>query len=266
MGSAAALHLESVSVDVPNGASPRTLLRAVDWRVDPGEHWAVLGSNGAGKTTLLKTIVGALEPSAGTVTAFGERLGAIGLRDPRLRIAFLPGTARTFSRQLTPLQIVLLREAGPVALRGTAIGAAEVARARELLAAFGCAHLEAARYRDCSEGERQRILLARALVRDPSLVLFDEPTAGLDLPGREALLQAMVRLAADQPELATITVTHHVEELAPSTTHALLLRDGAVAAAGPVADVLTAERLSNCFGLPLSLRRVGDRWAASARP
>jgi iron complex transport system ATP-binding protein len=264
----AALDFVAVSVTAPERpgtAAPPLLLRDVDWRVARGEHWAVLGGNGAGKTTLLRTAAGALPPSAGRVTILGERLGAIGLRDPRLRMAVLPSRPGTFSQRLTALDVVLLREAGPVALLGKAITPDEVRRAKELLDLFGCTHLRDARYGVCSQGERQRILLARALMRRPAVLLLDEPTAGLDLPGREGLLAAMERLAAEQPELATVTVTHHVEELPASTTHALLLREGRVIAQGAVGDVLTEERLTETLGLPVSLVRLGDRWAARAR-
>jgi iron complex transport system ATP-binding protein len=261
-----ALDFAAVSVtgsDGPGGAAP-PLLRDIDWQVAPGEHWAVLGGNGAGKTTLLRTAAGELEPSAGRVTILGERLGAIGLRDPRLRMAVLRSHPGTFSHRLRAVDVVLLREAGPVALLGKAVTPEEVQRADELLDLFGCTHLKQAPYRECSQGERQRILLARALMRRPAILLLDEPTTGLDLPGREALLQAMARLAADQPHLATVTVTHHVEELPPSTTHAMLLRKGVVTAAGGVTDILTEERLSDCFGMPIALTRAGERWAARA--
>jgi iron complex transport system ATP-binding protein len=263
-----ALDFAAVSVSVPasDGDPPVTLLRDVDWQVARGEHWAVLGGNGAGKTTLLRTAAGALEPSAGRVTILGERLGAIGLRDPRLKMAVLQSRPGTFSHRMRAIDVVLLREAGPVALLGKAITGDEVERAHELLELFGCTALTDARYRDCSQGERQRILLARALMRRPALLLLDEPTTGLDLPGREDLLQAMARLAAGQPELATVTVTHHVEELPASTTHVLLLRDGAVAASGRAAEILTEDRLSDCFGMPIALTRTGDRWAARALP
>jgi iron complex transport system ATP-binding protein len=256
----------SVSVPVADGPAPRLLLADIDWQVAPGDHWAVLGGNGAGKTTLLRTAAGALEPSAGRVRILGERLGAIGLRDPRLRMAVLQSRPGTFSHRLRALDVVLLREAGPVALLGKAITPDEVQRAHELLELFGCTHLEDAPYRDCSQGERQRILLARALMRRPALLLLDEPTTGLDLPGREDLLQAMARLAAGRPALATVTVTHHVEELPASTTHVLLLRDGVATAQGPAADILTEERLSDCFGMPIALTRAGDRWSARALP
>jgi iron complex transport system ATP-binding protein len=262
-----ALEFAAVSVtgsERPHAGAAPLLLSDVDWRVACGEHWAVLGGNGAGKTTLLRTAAGALQPSVGRVTILGERLGAVGLRDPRLRMAVLPSRPGTFSQRLTALDVVLLREAGPVALLGKAITAQERRRADELLELFGCSSLRLARYGECSQGERQRILLARALMRRPALLLLDEPTTGLDLPGREDLLTAMARLAGEQPQLATVTVTHHVEELPASTTHLLLLRQGRVTAQGPIADVLTEERLSHAFGLPVALVRLGDRWAARA--
>jgi iron complex transport system ATP-binding protein len=263
-----ALDFSAVSVDAPprRGAGrPPRLLHDVGWRVQPGEHWAVVGPNGAGKTTLLHAAAGTLPPSAGTVTILGERPGAAGLRDPRLRVAVITAAPRTFPQQLTATDVVVLREAGPVALLGTRIAPEQVARARELLAMFDCTALAGRRYADCSQGERQRILLARALLRRPALLLFDEPATGLDLPGREALLQAMARVAAERPNVATVTVTHHLEELPPSTTHGMLLRDGRVVAAGPVGGVFTEDRLSDCFGLPVSLARLGGRWAARAR-
>jgi iron complex transport system ATP-binding protein len=265
----AALEFRSVSVDAPDGSSDaprRRLLHDVDWRVEPGEHWAVLGGNGAGKTTLLNAATGTLTPSEGNVVVLGDRLGAVGLRDPRLRMAMLPGRPRTFSHQLTNLEVVLVREAGPVALLGKRITATEVGRAKELLKLFGGAGFQDARYRECSQGERQRVLLARALMRDPAIMLLDEPTTALDLAGREALLEAMVTLSVQRPQVTTITVTHHVEELPASTTHALLLRDGRVTASGPVDEVLNEDELSACFGLPVMLTRVADRWSARARP
>jgi iron complex transport system ATP-binding protein len=253
-----------VSVRAPERSDGRLLLRDVDWEVRPGEHWAVLGANGAGKTTLLRTAAGRLQPSAGTVRVLGEHHGAPGLRDPALRMAQLDSAPRMMAAQLTAVDIVVLRASGPVAVRGERIPEAVVDQARELLARFGCAPLADRPYVDCSQGERQRILLARALIRDPELVLFDEPATALDLPGREGLLQAMDRLAADRPGLATVTVTHHPEELASSTTHALLLRHGAVIAAGPIATVVTAPLMSTAFGIDVQVSRVADRWSTRA--
>jgi iron complex transport system ATP-binding protein len=263
---APALHFTGVSVEVPDAqtGAPRTLLRGLDWSVERGEHWAVLGPNGAGKTTLVNAVTGTLEPRAGSITVLGERLGAIGLRDPRLRIGLMSSTAPTFARRLRAIDVVVLRASGPIALRGQRVAPEDVERASELLALFGCAGVHDRRFGDCSQGERQRIMLARALMRDPDVLVLDEPTTGLDLPGREGLLQAMARLAADRPRLATVSVTHHVEELPSSTTHVLLLRDGQAVAAGPVAATLTEPLLSACFGVPVSLARLGDRWVARA--
>jgi iron complex transport system ATP-binding protein len=259
---APALELASVSVTVADG---RPLLHAIDCVVAPGEHWAIVGANGAGKTTLLDVIAGDRAPSAGRVRVLGEDHGAVGFRDPRLRIGRIDATPRTFARSLTATDVVVLRPAGPIALRGERIDAAVYAHARELLDRFGCGPLAGRRYQSCSQGERQRIQLARALMRDPALLLLDEPAAALDLVGRDALLDAMARLAGDRPRLATVTVTHHLEELAPSTTHALLLRDGCCVASGPVDAVLTEPLLSEAFGVPVAVHRLGDRRFARVR-
>jgi iron complex transport system ATP-binding protein len=261
-----ALALTDVSVEVHDERAgvARTLLRSVDLRVAPGEHWAVIGPNGAGKTTLLNVAVGSMTPASGTVAVLGERHGAEGLKDPRLRIGVIDAVPKVFASRLSALEVVTLRSSGPIALLGQRASPVDAKRARELLDLFGCAALMDRRYRDCSQGERQRIMLARALMRDPALLLLDEPTTGLDLPGRERLLEALARLAADRPALATIAVTHHVEELASSTTHAILLRGGACVAAGPVDETLTEHRLSDCFGVDVRLTRVDGRWSARA--
>jgi iron complex transport system ATP-binding protein len=251
--------------DPAPGADDRPLLLdSVDLCVQRGEHWVLVGRNGAGKTTLLHAISGAVEPDAGAVELLGGRAGDIGLRDPRLKVAVVEGRPRTFSGQLRAIDVMLVREAGPIALLGARIAEDDVARADALLALLGCGHLRGARFRDCSQGERQRILLARSLLRDPELLLLDEPTTGLDLPGREGLLDALATLARERPAVTTITVTHHVEEIPATTTHALLLRDGRVLARGPVEATLTAERMSACFGLPVALTRVDGRWLARA--
>jgi iron complex transport system ATP-binding protein len=262
-----ALRFAGVSVEVHDVATgtTRTTLGPLDWCVEPGDHWAVVGPNGAGKTTLVDVASGATQPSAGTVTIFGERLGAIGLRDPRLRVGLLEADTPTFARSLRGLAVVVLRSSGPIALRGERIPPRDVERAEELLSLFGCAHLRDRRFGDCSQGERRRIMLARSLMREPDVVLLDEPTAGLDLAGRELFLQAVARLAQRRPPLATVTVTHHVEELPTSTTHVLLLRDGRAVAAGPVAATLTEEHLGGCFAVPVRIDRVGGRWTARAR-
>jgi iron complex transport system ATP-binding protein len=245
------------------GARP-TLIADVDWTVRRGEHWVVLGPNGAGKTTLLRALTGAAEAEAGTIELLGGRLGDIGLRDPRLKVAVVEGRSRTFAGRLRAIDVMLVREAGPIALLGSRIGDDEVRRAEELLALLGCAHLRDARFRECSQGERQRVLLARSLLRDPELLLLDEPTTGLDLAGREDLLDALETLAAERPAVTTVAVTHHVEEVPASATHGLLLRDGRVQEAGPLEEVLTPATMTACFSVPVALDRIDGRWTARA--
>jgi iron complex transport system ATP-binding protein len=226
----------------------------------------VLGPNGAGKTTVLHTATGELTPTSGTVTVLGRELGAPGTRDPRPRMGLIEATPRSFALQMSTLSVVLRGVAGSVAGQGAKVEPRHVDRADGLLERFGCAHLRDRPFADCSRGERQRILFARALMREPAILLLDEPATGLDLPGREALLVAMTTLAAEEDQLATVTVTHHVEEMAPSTTHALLLRDGTVVASGTVEDTMTSELISACFGVSIALSREDNRWAARTPP
>ncbi|HEY4281290.1 MAG TPA: ATP-binding cassette domain-containing protein [Conexibacter sp.] len=243
----------------------RHLLRDVDWTVGRGEHWALLGANGAGKTTLMNVAGAVTHPSEGTADVLGHRLGHVDLRELRQRIGLVEArTGRAFRERLTAEQVVLTGATGTIALRHHRIGDPERARARDLLQRFGCADKADRPYDSCSQGERQRVLLARALMRRPELLLLDEPATGLDLPGREALLAAVATIAREEPETATVTVTHHVEELPASTTHALLLRDGVVVAAGPAEQTISSGPLSDCFATEVRVDRVGGRWLARA--
>ena len=243
----------------------RHLLRDVDWTVRRGEHWALLGANGAGKTTLMNVAAAVHHPSGGTADVLGHRLGRVDLRALRERIGLVEArTSRAFRQRLTAEQVVLTGATGTIALRPGRLDAEARTRAAGLLARFGCTELADRPYDTCSQGERQRVLLARALMRRPSLLLLDEPATGLDLPGREALLSAVATIAREEPETATVTVTHHVEELPSSTTHALLLRDGLVVAAGPAAETISGANLSTAFDTPVRVDRVGDRWLARA--
>jgi iron complex transport system ATP-binding protein len=260
---APALQMDGIGVTSADGVP---LLRGIDWTVRPGEHWAVLGPNGAGKTTLLRVAAGRLAPTEGSIAVLGGPLGPEGLGDPRLRIGVIEGRAQTFANQLTVAELMVLRRTGPAAVLGARIPRDAGAHAHDLLELFGCAHLADRRFASCSEGERQRVLLARALMRDPALVLLDEPAVALDLPGREDLVRAMGRLARERPTIATAMVVHHLEELPPSTTHALLLNGGRAVVAGPTETSLTETRLSDCFGAPISLTRLSDRWVATMAP
>ena len=245
--------------------SGRTFLHAVDWTVQPGEHWALLGPNGAGKTTLLRLASAQIHPSAGTATILGGRMGRVPVHDLRARIALVePAFGRQVLPQRTALHLVLSGATGTLATLTERIGLAEHERARRLLDEVGAGELAERTLGTCSEGERARILLARALMLEAPLMVLDEPAGGLDLPGRELLLAAIAAAASARPELATVTATHHLEELPASTSHALLLRDGEVVAAGPVAETLTEELLGRCFGLPLRLERLDGRYLVRA--
>lgn len=233
----------------------RTLLDDVAWRVGHGEHWAMLGPNGAGKSTLL-SLVGAVSfPTSGTVRILGETMGAVEIRRLRERIGHV-NPRHPIRSSMTARDVVLAGLTGTTErMTRWEPSAAESARADELLAEFG---LDAPlRWPTMSQGERGRALIARALIADPELVLFDEPTTGLDVAAREQFLASM-----DELPMTTVTVTHHLEELPKTTTHALLITGGRVLAAGPAEEVLTSANVSACFDYPLTVTRDDDRWVA----
>ena len=260
MPTEAAIALEGVTVR----RARRELLRGVHWRVGRGEHWALLGPNGAGKTTLLQLAAARIHPTTGTAHVLGERLGRTPVARLHERIGlFSPSLLRRFNPARSGGELVLSGATGTIVVHDDRLTARDRRRADELLALLGVAAVADRALADCSEGERARLLLARALMAEPPLLLLDEPTAGLDLAGRELVLAAVDELARARPELTTVTVTHHVEELPRSTTHALLLREGAVVAAGPVGRALTAATLSACFGLPVRVDRVDGRFLAA---
>ena len=243
---------------------PLLLLDDVSWTVGPREHWVVLGPNGAGKTTLLHLAGATSHPSSGTVDVLGHRLGAVDTRDLRERIGFVDARVARALRGTNTVQATVLTGAfSSIALQRRRLQTRHEDRAHALLELVGAQALSERRFEDCSQGERQRVLLARALMSDPDLLLLDEPTSGLDLPSRERLVLALSALARDRPALATVTVTHHLEEIPPSSTHALLLAGGRVLAQGPVADVLTSAAVSACFDLPVDVSRRNGRWAAA---
>jgi iron complex transport system ATP-binding protein len=241
------------------------ILDVVDWHVRPGERWALLGPNGAGKTTLL-TVAAAVEfPSRGEVVVLGRTLGRTDVFRLREEIGFVDARAgRRFAPLLTVRDVVGTGATQTIGYFEGRLQPSDRRRAAALLETFGLAGIAARRFGDCSHGERTRALIARALMARPRLLLLDEPGSGLDLPGRETLLAALDRLVADEPGLALVVTTHHLEELPASTTHGLLLRAGAVVAAGPAATTLTGAALSACFGLPVSVGRVAGRWHAVA--
>jgi iron complex transport system ATP-binding protein len=258
-GAGEAIRFEGVSVWRTSGGVRATLLEGVDWRVERGERWGILGPNGSGKTTLLRVASAQARPSAGSAEVLGARLGRVALQSLRPRIGLVePALGRRFYPVQRAIDVVAGGSRGTILLPEEP-SAPELERALAALAAIGVGELATRPFERCSEGERARILLARALVAERELLALDEPAAGLDLPGRELLLQAFSRAVAERPGLTTLTVTHHVEELPPATSHLLLLRAGRVVAAGPLDAVLTDALLSECFGLPLGVERRNGR-------
>jgi iron complex transport system ATP-binding protein len=234
-----------------------TLLHDVDWTVELDERWVVLGPNGAGKTTLLRLAAAELHPSSGTVHVLGERLGGVNVFDLRTRIG-LTSDAKV-------RDVVVSAGWGVLGRWREQYDRADTDRADDLLAAMGMGGFTDREYGTLSEGERKRTLIARALMTDPELLLFDEPAAGLDLGAREDLVARLAALAADPDAPASVLVTHHVEEIPVGYSHALLLREGAVVAAGLLDDVLTDENLSKTFNLPLSVQKRRGRYTAWLR-
>jgi iron complex transport system ATP-binding protein len=242
------------------------LLADLDWSVELDERWVVLGANGAGKTSLLRLAAAELFPTAGTVDLLGERLGKVSVFELRPRIGFT--SAALGSRVPGDEQVRDVVVSAGYAVVGRwreAYDTLDLERAGELLAAMGISHLAERTFGTLSEGERKRTLIARALMTDPEMLLLDEPAAGLDLGGREDLVARLSALAMDPDAPAMVLVTHHVEEIPPGFTHALLLRDGRAVASGLLDDVVTAENLSKTFDQDLVLERSGDRFFARRR-
>jgi len=260
------IRLEHVSV-VRGGM---LLLDDISWSVGTGERWALLGPNGSGKTTLLKVVGSSLWPTRGTVEILGERLGQVDMRELRTRIAVVSASVgRTLRPELAALDVVLTGRHAALETWWHEYTDEDREQARWLLdqAGFGGPEFADRPFGLLSEGERQQVLLSRALMADPELLLMDEPAAGLDLGARERLLNRLADLAADPAVPPLVLVTHHLEEIPPGVTHAALLRGAAMVGSGPVADVLTGDAVSHAFGVEVTVERRDGRWTArSASP
>ena len=244
----------------------RTVVQAIDWSVQPGRHWALLGPNGCGKTTLIRMASMWLHPTSGTVEVLGETLGSTDVRRHRSRVGL---TSAAMADMLRPgLEVIdVVRTAGNAALESWwhAYSADDDRAACDLLERVGMAGFARRRFGTLSSGERQRVLLARALWGEPGLILLDEPNAGLDLAGRESLLGVLENLAGDPGTPPMVLVTHHVEEIPAGFGHLMLMRDGRVVAQGPIDETLTEAALADVFGIDVRLENRHGRWQASAR-
>jgi iron complex transport system ATP-binding protein len=256
--------LELQSLRITRGRT--TILRDVSWRVARGEHWAILGANGSGKTSLLKAMTGYLPPTAGEITVLGRRYGRCDWRDLRLEIGVVTSA---FAAAIPPAEVALdTVQSGKYAQLDLWHHTTRADRAAALrwMRFTGIAKLASREWVYLSQGERQRVLIARALMARPRLLILDEPCAGLDPVARENFLRFINGLARKRNSPALVLVTHHVEEIMPAFTHALLLRGGQVLAAGPRRTVLTSASLSAAFRARLRLRRVGTRYQLSLSP
>jgi iron complex transport system ATP-binding protein len=253
--------VEIRGVDVVRGEAH--LLRAVDWTVRADQRWVLLGPNGAGKTTLLQLAAAQLHPTRGEVRVLGETMGAVDVFELRTRIGL---TSAALAQRIGGGERVgdVVVSAGYAVIgRGRErYDVHDLTRAAMLMQQWGVAPMAHRPFGTLSEGERKRAQIARALMTDPELLLLDEPGAGLDLGGREDLVTRLSDLARDHYAPAQVLVTHHVEEIPPGYSHALLLREGRVLAAGPTAEVLTDPLLSEAFGLPLQVQRLDGRYGA----
>ncbi len=258
---AADIVIEMTGVSVVRGAT--TLLDEISWVVELDERWVILGPNGAGKTTLLQLAAALLHPTSGQVSLLGEPLGLTDVFELRPRIGF---ASAAIASRVPPGEVVsdLVVSAGYAVLGRwrERYDTEDLDRALYLLDLMGVAGFADRPFGTLSEGERKRVQIARALMTDPELMLLDEPAAGLDLGGREDLLVRLSSIAEDPDAPTLIMVTHHVEEIPASFSHAMLLREGRVVAAGLIRDVVTAANLSETFGLPVRLSRSGDRYFA----
>ncbi|WP_314425010.1 ABC transporter ATP-binding protein [uncultured Microbacterium sp.] len=243
----------------------RNIIDHVTWQVDDDQRWVILGPNGAGKTTLLQLADTLMHPTSGTVTVLGETLGRTDVFEVRPRIGFASSAmAKRVPRDETVLNTVLTAAYSVLGRWNESYEDIDERRALRVLGDWRLDHLADRTFGTLSDGEQKRVQIARAVMTDPELLLLDEPTASLDLGSREELLALLSGYASSPTTPAMLMVTHHVEEIPVGFTHVLLMREGRIVAAGPVEQSLTAETLSETFGMPITLTREDGRYAARA--
>ena len=243
------------------------VLDGIDWQVEREERWVVLGPNGSGKTTMLQVAGARLWPTSGRVEVLGAELGHVDVRTLRPRVALVSGAVtRQLRTDVTAREVVASGRYGALETWWHTYGAADWEKADRLLAQGGVGEIAERSFGVISEGERQQVLLARALMSDPELLLLDEPFAGLDLGARERLLLRLRSLAADSGSPPVVLVTHHCEEIPPGFTHGGLMRGGRLIAAGRLEDVITSQHVSACFDVPVDVGCSEGRWWSRAVP
>lgn len=252
--------------DVSFVRSGNRILDGISWSVDETDRWVILGPNGAGKSTILQLAAAATHPTTGEVDVLGERIGKVDVFELRTRIGL---AATGLARRIPPTErvgdVVLTAAYAVTGRWNERYESLDLERAAEVMDAWDLSALATRAFGTLSDGERKRVQIARAVMTDPELMLLDEPAGSLDLGARESLLASLEEYASSPLAPAIVMVTHHVEEIPPGFTHAMLLRAGGIVAAGPLDEVLTDARLTETFGIPLSIAREGGRWSARAK-
>lgn len=258
-----AIELRDVGYDTPGV----DVLSGLNWIVRQGGNVVLLGPNGCGKSTLLRLICGYLWPTAGTITTLGSRLGRANVRELRKRIGLVdPSAIPRFDHRMTALEVVQTGFVGSWTIYFDRPTPSQVETSIAVMSNVGLRGKEQQNFQTLSTGEQRRVLLARATVGQPEILILDEVCAGLDLLARETLLANVSKLKAAKPDLTLLQVTHHLEEVLPATKEALLLRQGRVVACGPVEQVLASEPISEAFGCAVQVTRDGERWEWSVQP
>lgn len=256
--------VELAGLTVKRGGA--TLLDDLSLVIGESDRWVIIGANGAGKTTLLQVLAAQLYPTDGIVGLLGEVVGTVDVFELRPRIGFTSSAlAERIPGDELVRDVVLSAAYAVVGRWREEYDGYDIERANHLLQSMRVGNLADRTFGTLSEGERKRVQIARALMTDPELLLLDEPAGGLDLAGREALVDTLSELFLDEDSPSAVLVTHHVEEIPPGTTHCLLLRGGRIVAAGPISESLTDENLSATFDLPLTVTTDGGRWSARSR-
>lgn len=255
------IHLDSVTVS----RGGKKILGPISWTVSELERWVILGPNGAGKTTLFSLCATQMHPTTGMVRVLGSTLGRVDVFELRPRIGLMgPAIMKALPEDETVLDVVLTAAYAILGRWQEPYELWDESRAQALLTTLGVRELANRKYFTLSDGEKKRALIARALMADPELLLLDEPTAGLDLGGREDLLKRFDLLAADPKSPATLMITHHIEEIPAGSTHALLLKNGEVIAQGEISQVITSANLSIAYDMAINVSVLNNRFSASA--
>lgn len=237
----------------------KLLLNDISWEINQNEHWCLLGLNGCGKTTLLNVINGYIWPTKGEATILNHTFGATNLPEMRKEIGWVSSSLQQrFPEDETAITIVLSGKFASIGLYES-VTQEEIKRANQLLKQLKCQHFANQLYRTLSQGERQRVLIARALMASPKLLILDEPCTGLDLLAKEQLLLLIQQIAIEPDGPTLIYVTHHVEEILSCFTYTMLMKEGRVFSAGKTADLLTEDRLSAFFEQEVLVQKIKDR-------